>query len=71
MKSFNWLFDPFDSGPSFNPVSGLPMLGDSGLDIAGNPFGTDVFTHSDPFGSPSMFDSTGSSFESFDSHPWD
>jgi hypothetical protein len=71
MKSFNWLFDPFDSGSTFNPVSGLPMLGDSGLDIAGNPFGTDFFTHADPFGSSSMFDSTGSSFESFGSHPWD
>ena len=68
MKSLDWLFDPFDSGTTFNPASGLPMLGDSGLDIGGNPFGTDWSTHSDPFGSTSMFDSTGSSFSSF---PWD
>lgn len=65
MKSFDWLFDPIDSGPTFNPTSGLPMLGDCGVDIAGNPYGTDFFTHSDPFSSPSMFDSTSPSISHF------
>lgn len=66
MNAFNWLFDPTDCGPTFNPTSGLLMLNDSGLDIAGNPYGTDFFTHSDPFPSTWMFDTTG-----FGGFPWE
>ena len=84
MKSFDWLFHPFVSYPSINPASALPMIGDSGLDVGGNPFGTDwssginadtfsSSTHCDPFPSTSTFDSIecGSSFDSFGSHSCD
>ncbi len=27
--------------PDINPASGLPMLDNTGIDVAGNPFGTD------------------------------
>jgi len=32
------------SGCSINPASGLPMIGDdcAGIDVAGNPYGTDL-----------------------------
>ena len=47
---FNDLFDDFGSSvgsdnhsctPSINPASGLPMLDDTMLDVAGNVYGTD------------------------------
>ncbi|MHB8679541.1 MAG: hypothetical protein ACYC7G_07385 [Rudaea sp.] len=70
MKSFDRLFDPDESGPTFNPATGLPMLGHCGVDIAGNPYGTDWSTHSDPFPSTSMFDAPGCG-SSFGRDPWD
>ena len=59
------------SGPSINPASGLPMMGDSMIDVAGNPYGTDsndsasVF-NDDPTStfSDSSFDDNNSSFNS-------
>jgi hypothetical protein len=51
-----------DDGCSINPASGLPMVsGCSGLDVAGNPYGTD-FSQSDSGISNSTF---GSSFDSW------
>lgn len=29
--------------PDINPANGLPMIDDAGIDIAGNPYGTDGF----------------------------
>lgn len=49
-----------------NPASGLPMIDDSfgGIDIAGNPYGTDLSLH-DPFDHiHSPFDDHSSSFSS-------
>lgn len=34
----------FDDHMSINPASGLPMAGSSGLDIYGNPSGTDSWS---------------------------
>ena len=53
-------------GSSINPASGLPMVGP--LDIAGNPYGTDLHSSSctdsfDSFSSTSDFSSTSSSFD--------
>lgn len=28
--------------PSLNPMTGIPMCGDSGLDVCGNPYGMDL-----------------------------
>ncbi|MCH8500783.1 MAG: hypothetical protein LAT77_02605 [Aliidiomarina sp.] len=40
-----------DIEPSINPASGLPMLSEGGIDIAGNPFGFDLSSsiHDDSF----------------------
>ena len=48
-----------------NPATGLPMIDDSigGVDVAGNPFGTDWNMH-DSFDHHSMFDDHCSSFSS-------
>lgn len=40
-----------ERGLSVNPATGLPMLG-GGIDMAGNPYGTDLRQHDDA-GSPS------------------
>lgn len=87
MNPFNWLSDLLHSDPGINPATGLPMAGDSGIDVGGNPYGTDMSDHfdsspfsTDAFSGSSMFDSTGSSFDSFGgsdcfssfgSNPWD
>lgn len=51
----SWLADLFDrwggdadvdAGPSVNPATGLPML-DRAVDVAGNPYGTDLHRHDD------------------------
>ena len=36
-----------DTGPTFNPATGLPMIGDGigGIDVGGSPFGMDVHQH--------------------------
>lgn len=47
MKLFDWISDLFDFGPSVNPASGLPIVGASGVDAAGNPIGTSTFSHID------------------------
>ncbi len=47
MGIFKNMFDNwFDSNnnnddPEINPATGLPMIDDSGIDVNGNPFGTD------------------------------
>jgi hypothetical protein len=48
---FGSLFGGFGSGTDggVNPASGLPMIEDSGVDVAGNPWGTDF---SDSFNDP-------------------
>ncbi|MDY0208362.1 MAG: hypothetical protein RBR82_17330 [Pseudomonas sp.] len=54
--------DDFSSGISqINPATGLPMVGDSigGIDVGGNPYGTDI---SDSISS-GIDDSFGSSFD--------
>lgn len=48
MSIWSWLFSqnsgssttPAVVGPSVNPSTGLPMLGDIGVDVAGNLFGS-------------------------------
>lgn len=48
MSIWSWLFSqssgssttPEVVGPSVNPSTGLPMLGDIGVDVAGNLFGS-------------------------------
>ena len=61
--------DASDSFHSINPTSGLPMIdGIGGIDIAGNPYGTDS-SHWDDYsmsGSSTMDDSFTSSSSSFD-----
>lgn len=67
MSIFDWFNDIFSPSPSVN-IDGAPMVGNSGLDIHGHPFGvTDTFeSHgfdTDLFNSTSsgsMFDSVGS-----------
>lgn len=54
--------DVFHDNSSFNPANGLPMIGgDLGLDVAGNPFGTDMShglsSPSDAFGGGCGIDS--------------
>jgi hypothetical protein len=60
---------------SINPASGLPMVGGcGGLDVAGNPYGTDTHTDmhidmshaDDAITSFSSDDSSSSSFSSWD-----
>jgi len=30
-----------DHSPDINPANGLPMIDDTGIDVGGNPYGTD------------------------------
>ena len=61
MSLFGWLGSIFDDpsnscGTTINPASGLPMVdGSCGVDVAGNPYGTD----------------NSSSAHDMDSSPWD
>lgn len=74
MGLFNFLFgstatsSTTSSTPSFNHSSGLPMIEDSGIDVAGNPYGTDM---SDTFNNSSIDDTfdcgMDNTFDSFDS----
>lgn len=54
-SSGSWDDDLFSS-PGINPASGLPMVGDSWIDVGGNVFGTDTMDSL----SSSTFDSFGS-----------
>lgn len=59
-------------GCDINPASGLPMVGDcGGLDVAGNPYGTNL--HSDSWSSPSsdFCDDSWSSSSLDSSSSWD
>lgn len=55
----------FDESPGINPATGLPMISSGGVDVAGNPYGTDL---SDDLFSSRSIDSCegGSSFISHD-----
>lgn len=74
MSLFAWLGSLFDEpgnscSTEINPASGLPMVdGCGGVDVAGNPYGTDFSSNHD---TGSTFDSGMSfgsdSFSSFDS----
>jgi hypothetical protein len=77
----NDLFSPTDSSfessscPSINPASGLHMIGNSCIDVEGNPFGTstsNMFEMSqidnDLFDSNSISDTFQSDFDSFGSY---
>lgn len=55
------MFDDMDSGPSVNPASGLPMM-DSMIDVAGNPYGTDLH---DTFGDDGFSSGSIGSDDSF------
>lgn len=59
--------DPNDN--AVNPATGLPMIGGiGGVDVAGNPFGTDLHHH----GADSMFSSDPMSDHSIGfGSPWD
>lgn len=62
------LFDDDSSNLGINPASGLPMMDDSMMDIAGNPYGTDFDSmgsgmFDDSFGSSMFDDSFGSSWD--------
>ena len=56
-------FDLFLDDNSINPANGLPMIGGTGgVDIEGNPFGTD-FSHDDSFASMDDSFTSGCSFD--------
>ena len=64
------LFDT-PSSPGINPATGLPMIdAGGGVDVGGNPFGTDLFSDASSrldLGSFDWSSDSGSSFDSFDS----
>jgi hypothetical protein len=84
MGLFNWFSDLFSDSDSasssmdmgVNPATGLPMMDDSMIDVAGNPYGTDLDDNSsasasafndDGFSSDDSFSSSGSGgFSAFD-----
>jgi hypothetical protein len=45
MNFFKSIFNHFYEAFSVNPANGLPMIHNSGIDVAGNPFGTDSSHH--------------------------
>lgn len=51
MGFIQWMESFFDGSrqqeyvPTVNPASGLPMIDNSSIDIAGNAYGTDDMTH--------------------------
>jgi hypothetical protein len=58
-----WLFGNDATGPAHtvvNPATALPMIDDEigGIDVAGNPFGTDLHSH-DAFETHASFDAFG------------
>lgn len=58
-----------DSCLGVNPATGLPMLGCSGLDVGGSPFGLDLHHHETCWSGdsgPSMDPNIGSPFPSWD-----
>ena len=57
---------PDDYGPDINPATGLPLIDDTEIDVAGNPFGTDLHTW-EPTYDPgaSYYPSSSSSFDSW------
>lgn len=65
----------FDSGSTIetteiNPATGLPMVGGiGGLDVEGNPYGTDMHSHHDICSSSSIFDDSWN--QSCSSSHWD
>ena len=77
MSIWNFLFGGTDSQSTntINPANGLPMVSDTFIDVAGNPYGTD----SSDWSSSSTWDSScstsdwgsSSSFDSFSSSSWD
>ena len=52
MSIRSFFTDLFGTGPSINPASGLPMMA-STIDVARNPYGTDLHRHDDAPSSPS------------------
>ena len=55
--------DPFWDDNAINPANGLPMVdGIGGVDIEGNPFGTD-FSHDDSFSGINDSFGSGSGFD--------
>ncbi|MFV5490848.1 hypothetical protein [Acinetobacter sp. ASP199] len=75
--SFSNSLSSFDNDvhTTINPATGLPMLGNSNLDVAGNPYGSDLSSldnsWSDPFSSSSMNSfSEHDSFGSSSSNDW-
>lgn len=61
MGFWDRLFGGFSSGPAVN-VDGSPMVGDSGVDIHGNPFGVSSSDSSFSSSSDSGWSSGGSDF---------
>lgn len=51
MGFIQWMESFFDGSRlqdhvnTVNPASGLPMIDNSNIDVGGNPYGTDNFTH--------------------------
>lgn len=55
--------NPLWDDNAINPANGLPMVGGTGgIDVEGNPYGTD-FSHDDTFGAGSSFDDSFSSMD--------
>lgn len=55
----------FEDSPGINPATGLPMISSGGVDVAGNPYGTDL--SNDQFSSSSIdYCESGSSSSSHD-----
>ena len=59
----------FDDSPGINPATGLPMISAGGVDVAGNPYGTDL---SDNFSSTNSTNYCNDSLtHSGDDNCWD
>jgi hypothetical protein len=55
----------FEDSPGINPATGLPMISSGGVDVAGNPYGTDL--SNDQFSSSSIdYCDSGSTYSSHD-----
>jgi|APLak6261664640_1056046.scaffolds.fasta_scaffold04063_2 hypothetical protein len=69
MNLFKSIFNAIFSGPDINPANGLPMIDGSHIDVAGNPYGSDLShdtsSYNHDWGSSSH--DWGSSSSSFDS----
>ena len=56
---------PDDHNQDINPANGLPMIDDTGVDVGGNPYGTDLHTLQPTYDTGTSYEPQSSSFD-----PW-